>query len=124
VTGDGYSLVEMKSDPIANNFAFIEHDLAIINADHGPELVIEELVPAVFDIFRESDPSSSPADCGDSMAKKVMKCGKVHKQAVRRAESTKSSPKNTVLSRARACSIVSSPTVATISKCSPNRWVV
>ena len=56
VTGDSYSLVQMQSGPIANNLAFIEYDLAIINADHGPELVIEKLVPAVFDVFRESDP--------------------------------------------------------------------
>ena len=60
VTGDSYSLVEMQSGPIANNLAFIEYDLAIINADHGPKLVIEELLPAVFDVFRESDPV---ADC-------------------------------------------------------------
>jgi hypothetical protein len=39
---------------------FVENDLAIITADHGPQLVIEELLPAVFDIFRESDPV---ADC-------------------------------------------------------------
>ena len=50
----------MQSGPIANNLAFIEYNLAIINADHGPELVIEELLPAVFDVFRESDPV---ADC-------------------------------------------------------------
>jgi hypothetical protein len=56
VTGDSYSLVEMQSGPIANNLAFIEYDLAIINADHGPELVIEELLSVVFDVFRESDP--------------------------------------------------------------------
>src|ERR1700732_861537 len=60
VTGDSYSLVQMQSGPIANNLAFIEYILAIINADHGPELVIEELLPAVFDVFRESDPV---ADC-------------------------------------------------------------
>jgi hypothetical protein len=47
VTGDSYSLVEMQSVPIANNLAFIEYDLAIINADHGSKLVIEELLPAV-----------------------------------------------------------------------------
>src|SRR5260370_20877529 len=50
----------MQRRPIANNLAFIQYDLAIINADHGPELVIEELLPAVFDVFRESDPV---ADC-------------------------------------------------------------
>jgi hypothetical protein len=46
----------MQRGPIANNLAFIECDLAIINADHGPELVIEKLVPVVFDVFRESNP--------------------------------------------------------------------
>jgi hypothetical protein len=56
VTGHRYSLVEMQSGPSANNLAFIECDLAIINADRGPELVVEELLPAVFDVFRESDP--------------------------------------------------------------------
>src|SRR5271165_2303086 len=56
VTGDSYSLVEMQGGPSANNLAFIKYDLAIINADHGPELVFEELLPAVFDVFRESDP--------------------------------------------------------------------
>jgi hypothetical protein len=56
VTGDSYSLVEMQSGPSANNLAFIEYDLAIINDDYGSELVIEELLPAVLDIFRESDP--------------------------------------------------------------------
>jgi hypothetical protein len=60
VTGDSYSLVEMQSGPSANNFAFIEYDLAVINSDHGPELVIGELLPAVFHVFRESDPV---ADC-------------------------------------------------------------
>jgi Transposase IS66 family len=59
-SGTILSLVEMQIGPIANNLAFIEYDLAIINADHGPELVVEELLPAVFDVFRESDPV---ADC-------------------------------------------------------------
>jgi tetratricopeptide (TPR) repeat protein len=54
VSGDSYSLVEMQSGASANNLAFIEYDFAIIDADHGPELVVEELVPAMFDIFRES----------------------------------------------------------------------
>ena len=39
VTGDSYSLVEMQSGPSVNNLAFVEYDLAVINADHGPELV-------------------------------------------------------------------------------------
>jgi hypothetical protein len=56
VTGHSYSLVEMQSGPSANNLAFIEYGLAIINTDHGSELVIEELLLAVFDVFRESDP--------------------------------------------------------------------
>jgi len=56
MTGDSYSLVEMQSGPSANNLAFIEYDLALIDADHGPELVIEELLTAVFDVFSESDP--------------------------------------------------------------------
>jgi hypothetical protein len=64
VTGDSYSLVEMQSGAIANDLAIIEYDLAIINADHGPELVVEELLPAVFDGFRESDPV---ADCHDAV---------------------------------------------------------
>jgi hypothetical protein len=55
-----YSLVEMESGPIANNLAFIEYDLVIANVDHGPELGIEELLPTVFNVFRESDPV---ADC-------------------------------------------------------------
>jgi hypothetical protein len=46
----------MQSGPIANSLAFIEYDLAIINTDYGPELVVNELLPAVFDVFRESDP--------------------------------------------------------------------
>jgi hypothetical protein len=54
MTGYSYSLVEMQSGP-GNNLAFIEYDLASINADHGPKLVIEELAPAEFDVFRESD---------------------------------------------------------------------
>src|SRR5271165_178013 len=56
VTGDSYSLVEMQSGAIANNLASIEYDVAIINAEHGPQLVIEELLPVVSDVFRESDP--------------------------------------------------------------------
>jgi hypothetical protein len=46
----------MQSGPIANSLAFIEYDLAIINTEYGPELVVNELLPAVFDVFRESDP--------------------------------------------------------------------
>jgi hypothetical protein len=46
----------MQSGHIANSLAFIDYDFAIINTDHGPELVVNELLPAVFDVFRESDP--------------------------------------------------------------------
>jgi hypothetical protein len=40
----------MQSGPIAKNLAFIEYDFAIVDADHGPELVIEELA-CVFTFF-------------------------------------------------------------------------
>jgi hypothetical protein len=40
-----------EAAPFANNFAFIEYDLAILNAHHGPELVIEELLSAGLDVF-------------------------------------------------------------------------
>src|ERR1700720_2041239 len=60
VTGDSYSLVEMQSGHSANNLAFVEYDLVLVDTDHGSKLVIEELLPAVFDVFRESDPV---ADC-------------------------------------------------------------
>ena len=56
VTGDSNSLVDMQSGAVANNLAFVEYDLALINADHGPQLVVQELLPAVFDVFREPDP--------------------------------------------------------------------
>ena len=46
----------MKTAAIASNLTSVEYDLALIDADHGPELLIEELLPAVFDVFRESDP--------------------------------------------------------------------
>jgi hypothetical protein len=56
VTGDGYSLVDMQSGAVANDLAFVQYDLALINADYGPQLVVEELLPSVFDVFREPDP--------------------------------------------------------------------
>jgi hypothetical protein len=49
VTGDSYSLVDMQKDPVANNLAFIEYDLAGLDVDHGSELVVEELVSATLD---------------------------------------------------------------------------
>ncbi len=47
--GDSHSLVDMQRDPVANNLAFIEYDLAVLDVDHGSELVVEELVSATFD---------------------------------------------------------------------------
>jgi hypothetical protein len=55
-SGSGDSLIDMQSGAVANNLAFIEYDFDFVDADHGPELVIEELLPAVFNFFRESDP--------------------------------------------------------------------
>jgi hypothetical protein len=43
VTGDIYSLVEMKIGAGANNLTLVEYDLGLINADHVPELVIKEI---------------------------------------------------------------------------------
>ena len=54
VTGDSYSLIEMQSGTSANNLTFIEYDLAIINADHGPELAIEKLCPRPLTFFVRS----------------------------------------------------------------------
>jgi hypothetical protein len=51
VTGDTYSLIEMKTGAVAINLALVEYDHA-----SSMQLVVEELVPAVFDGFRESDP--------------------------------------------------------------------
>jgi hypothetical protein len=53
VTGDSQTLIEMKTGAIASNLTSVEYDLVLIDADHGPELVIEELVSATFDVFRE-----------------------------------------------------------------------
>src|SRR5262249_8381682 len=56
VTSDSYSLVDMQKGAVANNLAFVEHDLALIDADYSPQLVVEELLSAGFDVFREPDP--------------------------------------------------------------------
>jgi hypothetical protein len=56
LAGDSYCQIEMEGGAVSNNLALVEYDLALINADHGSQLVVEELVPAVFDVFRESDP--------------------------------------------------------------------
>jgi hypothetical protein len=50
------TLVEMQSGTVANNLAFVEYDSALINTDHGPKLVVQEVLPAMFDVFREPDP--------------------------------------------------------------------
>jgi hypothetical protein len=55
VTGHSYSLVDMQSGAVANDFAFVEYDFGLINAHHGPQLVVRESLPAVFDVFREAD---------------------------------------------------------------------
>jgi hypothetical protein len=60
VTGHGYSLIEVKTGAVANNLAIVEYDLVLINANDGSQLVVEEFVAAVFDVFRETDPV---ADC-------------------------------------------------------------
>jgi len=46
----------MQSRAVAKDLAFVEHDLSVINADYSPQLVVEELLPTVFEIFREPDP--------------------------------------------------------------------
>ena len=51
MTGDTYSLIEMKTGAVAINLALVEYDLA-----SSMQFVVEELVPAMFDGFRESDP--------------------------------------------------------------------
>jgi hypothetical protein len=56
VTGHSYSLVDMESDAVANKLAFVENDFAVINANHGPQLVVQELLPAAFDILGEPNP--------------------------------------------------------------------
>jgi hypothetical protein len=55
MTGDSDSLVDMQGLAVANNLAFVEYDLPFIDSDQGPHLVVEELLPAVFDVFREPD---------------------------------------------------------------------
>src|ERR1700674_4176332 len=46
----------MQSDAVANKLAFVENDFAVINADHGPQFVVQELLPAAFDILGEPNP--------------------------------------------------------------------
>jgi hypothetical protein len=45
-----------RAAPVRTISLLFEYDLALINADHGPKLVVQELLPAMFDVFRESDP--------------------------------------------------------------------
>src|SRR5215469_2502614 len=56
VTCNSHSLVEMQSGAAANNLAFVEYDPALINTDHGPNLVVQEVLPAMLHVFREPDP--------------------------------------------------------------------
>jgi len=35
LTGDSYSLIEMKTGAVANNLALVEFDLTLINTDQG-----------------------------------------------------------------------------------------
>src|SRR5215469_10427998 len=56
MTCNSYSLVQMQSGTVANNLAFVEYDPALINTDHGPKFVVQEVLPAMFDVFREPDP--------------------------------------------------------------------
>jgi hypothetical protein len=51
VTGDSNSLVDMQSGAVANDLAFVEYDLSLVNADHSPQLVVQGLLPAVFNVF-------------------------------------------------------------------------
>jgi hypothetical protein len=56
-----------QSGSVGNNLTFVQYDLGAVDADHGSELVIEEPVPAVFDVFwqigsgRRSRSRASPA---------------------------------------------------------------
>ena len=51
VTSDSYSLADMQSGAGANNLAFVEYDLALINADHGSQLIVEKLLAVAFDVY-------------------------------------------------------------------------
>src|SRR5271166_2273877 len=41
----------MQGGAVANNLALLEYDLALIDADHGPQLVVEELCPRCLRLF-------------------------------------------------------------------------
>src|SRR5260370_27513240 len=45
-----------KRGGVGNNLGFVEYNFFIINTDHWPQLVVEELLGAMFDVFREADP--------------------------------------------------------------------
>jgi hypothetical protein len=59
VTGDSYFLMDMNSGAVANNLAFVEYDLALTDSDRCPQIIVEELLPAVFDVFHELDPAAN-----------------------------------------------------------------
>jgi hypothetical protein len=47
LTDDSYSLVDMHIGTVANNLALVEHDLAFIDANYGPGLLVQKRLPAV-----------------------------------------------------------------------------
>jgi hypothetical protein len=51
LTGYSYPLIKMEAGAVANNLAFVEYDLALINADHSSQLVVEKLMPMVLDVL-------------------------------------------------------------------------
>jgi hypothetical protein len=51
VAGDSYSLVEMQSGPSANNLAFIEYDLALINSDPVRISLLRNFCPRCLTFF-------------------------------------------------------------------------
>jgi hypothetical protein len=75
VTRHSYSVVNMQGGAVANDLAFVEYDLAVIDIDHGTQLVVKKLAPVMFDVFREPDavpdrecnllPLGTPSDRGN-----------------------------------------------------------
>jgi hypothetical protein len=65
----------MQGGAVANDLAFVEYDLAVIDIDHGTQLVVKKLAPVMFDVFREPDavpdrecnllPLGTPSDRGN-----------------------------------------------------------
>jgi hypothetical protein len=40
-----------RAAPVANNLAFVEYDLALINADHGPSSLFRNFCPRYLTFF-------------------------------------------------------------------------